>query len=91
MTEYRKNKGKQKNKKTQTVKDIIKKFIDDKDTAFFQLIYDGVTRASSSKKPARATIRLPDYICGTDTRDLRKWQIVCIAIPIEKIMELIEE
>jgi len=78
-------------KKELSVKDIVKKFIDDEKTAFFQLIYDSITRASSTKRPARATIRLPKYICDTDTRDLRKWEIICVAIPKEKVMKLLEE
>ncbi|KKM72882.1 hypothetical protein LCGC14_1416010 [marine sediment metagenome] len=79
------------NKKEIRVLDVIKKFLDDNETTFFQPIIDKVTRATSPKQPAKATIRLPTHICNVDTRDIRKWEILCIAIPKEKVLKFMEE
>ena len=70
--------------------EIIKKFIDDDETTFFHLNYNNITCASSNK-PAKTTIKFPDYICSTDTRDIRKWEIICIAIPKKKVKEFVRE
>ncbi|KKN00226.1 hypothetical protein LCGC14_1139980 [marine sediment metagenome] len=82
---------KRKNKKEIRVLDVIKKFLDDNETTFFQPIIDKVTRATSPKNQAKATIRLPKHICDIDTRDIRKWEILCIAIPNEKVIKYFED
>ena len=38
-----------------------------------------------TKKPARVTLGLPPEICDTDLRDLRKWSLTIVAVPIELI------
>ena len=78
-----------KTKKAYTNSDVIKKFIDDDDTLFFQLIYDSITRATN-KKQAKVMISLPKNICNVDTRDLRKWDITCVAIPKEKVKNFLK-
>lgn len=34
-------------------------------------------------KPARVKIALTDEICGIDIRDLRKWNLFIVAVPVE--------
>ena len=38
-----------------------------------------------TKKPARVSVCLPPEICNTDLRDLRKWSLTIVAVPIEII------
>jgi len=78
------------NRKGIKCSEIIKKFIDDDETTFFHLDYNNITRASPNK-PAKATIKFPNYICDVDTRDIRKWEIICVAIPEKKVKKLLKE
>lgn len=38
-----------------------------------------------TKKPARISVALPPEICGADLRDLNKWSLTIVAVPIEII------
>jgi len=41
-------------------------------------------RGKKKIKPARISIEVPEEVCNKDLRDLRKWKIFLIAIPIER-------
>lgn len=72
--------------------DMIKKFEDEVRVILWQ--FYGGQYAATKNKPARATIALPEDICGTDLRDLEKWHFFILAIPNEiykKMVELTKE
>lgn len=41
-------------------------------------------RGKKKVKPARISIEMPPEVCDKDLRDLKKWRIFLIAIPIER-------
>lgn len=75
--------------RTFSTKDFIKEFIEDEETVFFQYINEKTTR-SINNKPAKTTITLPAIICTDDIRDVRKWNIILMAVPKTKVNKLFE-
>lgn len=72
-----------------SIKDFIKEFIEDEETVFFQFTNTKTTR-SINNKPTKTTIILPAIICTDDIRDIRKWDIVLMAVPKTKASKLFE-